>query len=90
MSHLHNDELEVRGIEIDSKLHIVSADGEVLENAWALGTICEGTKFYTYIVPRPYVNSTALIDADRTVGELFAKAQQSPVSPERSMAHVTV
>ncbi|TDX23705.1 FAD-NAD(P)-binding protein [Modicisalibacter xianhensis] len=85
-----NGEAEIGGIEVDSRLHIVTANGEPLHNAWALGTVCEGAKFYTYIVPRPYVNSTALVDAGRTVGELFANIRQSPATNEKFMANIAV
>ncbi|MCL7929907.1 FAD/NAD(P)-binding protein [Halomonas llamarensis] len=70
-----NGDIEIGGIEVDAHLHIVSFEGKPLHNAWALGTICEGAKFYTYIVPRPCVNSTALVDAGCTVRELFAQIQ---------------
>ncbi|RON09335.1 hypothetical protein BK659_10405 [Pseudomonas brassicacearum] len=66
-----NQGMEVSGIDVDEGLHIVPLSGKPLSNAWALGTICEGAKFYTYIVARPFVNSTALVDAGRSVGELF-------------------
>lgn len=84
------DDVEIGGIEVDANLHIVSAKGEALDNAWALGTVCEGAKFYTYIVPRPYVGSTALVDANRTVGELFSKALLTPKSSEKPTANIAV
>ncbi|MCD6008170.1 hypothetical protein [Halomonas sp. IOP_31] len=85
-----NGDVEIGGIEVDADLHIVSAEGEALDNAWALGTVCEGAKFYTYIVPRPHVNSTALVDAGRTVGELFTRARLKRTSPEQPIANTAV
>lgn len=66
-----NQGMEIGGIDVDEGLHIIPLSGKPLSNAWALGTLCEGAKFYTYIVARPFVNSTALVDAGRSVGELF-------------------
>lgn len=57
-----------------------------LDDAWALGTVCESARFYTYIVPRPHVDSTALVNASRTVGGLFAKIRSSPTPEERRIA----
>lgn len=66
-----NQGVEISGIDVDEHLRVVALHGQALPNAWALGTVCEGAKFYTYIVPRPFVNSTALVDAGRSVAELF-------------------
>ncbi len=78
-----NNGVEIGGIEVDQSLRIVTLSGAALPNAWALGTVCEGSKFYTYIVPRPNVNSTALVDAGRSVGELFRREQRRlGVAPE--------
>lgn len=74
-----NNGVEIGGIDVDPSLRIVNATGRVLPNAWALGTVCEGAKFYTYIVPRPNVNSTALVDAGRSVGALVRMAQGTGV-----------
>ncbi|MBB4266585.1 hypothetical protein [Roseospira visakhapatnamensis] len=72
-----NDGADIGGIEVDPSLRIVTAAGRVLPNAWALGTVCEGATFYTYIVPRPHVNSTALVDAWRSVDALFREARET-------------
>lgn len=82
-----NQGMEIGGIDIDEDLHIIPLSGKPLSNAWALGTLCEGAKFYTYIVARPFVNSTALVDAGRSVGELFRQIN-APQMTRRAAACV--
>ncbi|MEJ6486700.1 FAD/NAD(P)-binding protein [Nostoc punctiforme UO1] len=55
------------GIAIDESQNIVTRDGKVYKNIWALGVLVEGPNFYTYVLPRPFVNSKALQDAGRCV-----------------------
>jgi uncharacterized NAD(P)/FAD-binding protein YdhS len=59
------------GIEIDRNHNWVSADGATIDNAWALGIPTEGVKWYTFVVPRPGVNSTAVVDAGRVATKLL-------------------
>ena len=47
--------------------HLLEKSGDVLHNAWALGIPTEGAKWCTFVVPRPGVNSTAIVDAGRAV-----------------------
>jgi hypothetical protein len=63
----HNGSFHAGGIEIDRNHNWVSGTGSVIPNAWALGIPTEGVKFCTFVVPRPGVNSTALVDAGRAV-----------------------
>jgi uncharacterized NAD(P)/FAD-binding protein YdhS len=60
------------GIEVTPTFNWVSARGQAIENAWALGIPTEGVKFYTFVVPRPGVNSTAVVDAGRAVTKMFS------------------
>ncbi len=60
------------GIEIDGNFNWVSKTGQAVSNAWALGIPTEGVKFYTFVVPRGGVNSTAIVDAGRAVGRMLA------------------
>lgn len=60
------------GIEIDGHFNWVSKNGQAVGNAWALGIPTEGVKFYTFVVPRGGVNSTAIVDAGRAVGKMLA------------------
>lgn len=60
------------GIEVDRDFRWVSVWGNSIPNAWALGIPVEGVKFYTFVVPRPGVNSTALVDAGRAVMQMLS------------------
>ena len=68
----HNGALHPGGIEVNRNFNWVSANGTAVENAWALGIPTEGVKFYTFVVPRPGVNSTALVDAGRAVTKMIS------------------
>lgn len=67
----HNGSFHPGGIEIDRNFNWINASGMPVENAWALGIPTEGIKFCTFVIPRPGVNSTALVDAGRAVGRLL-------------------
>jgi hypothetical protein len=60
------------GIEIDRSHNWVTKNGSIVSNAWALGIPTEGIKFCTFIIPRPGVNSTALVDAGRAVARMLS------------------
>ncbi|HEY6514414.1 MAG TPA: FAD/NAD(P)-binding protein [Burkholderiaceae bacterium] len=66
------------GIEIDRNFNVVSGSGAATTNLWALGIPTEGPKFYTFVVPRTGVNSTALVDAGRVVLDLLGKTGYRP------------
>ena len=68
----HNGNFHPGGIEINRDFNWVSRRGEVVRNAWALGIPTEGIKFYTFVVPRSGVNSTALVDAGRAVSSMLS------------------
>jgi len=68
----HNGAFHPGGIEVDRNFNWVSAKGTSIKNAWALGIPTEGVKFYTFVVPRPGVNSTALVDAGRAVTKMLS------------------
>jgi len=70
-----NGEFYPGGIEIDRNHNWVAANGRVVKNAWALGIPTEGIKFCTFVIPRPGVNSTALVDAGRAVAQLLANVR---------------
>jgi uncharacterized NAD(P)/FAD-binding protein YdhS len=67
------------GLDVSRELNLVSATNAVHPNFWVLGTPIEGPKFYTFILPRPFVNSTALVDADRVVQSLRDQICQQTV-----------
>lgn len=64
------------GVEVDRHLNLVARDGRPHPTAWALGPLTEGCKFYTFVVPRPGVNSTALADAGRAVGRMVGRIRR--------------
>lgn len=68
----HNGSFHPGGIEVTREFNWVSAGGQPIENAWALGIPTEGVKFYTFVVPRSGVNSTALVDAGRAVSKMLS------------------
>ena len=59
------------GIHVNKNLNIVNKRNEVLSNMWAIGIPTEGCKFYTFVVPRPGVNSTAIVDAGKIVMQML-------------------
>lgn len=71
-----NDSFNPGGLEVDQSFNIISRSGDVIDNAWALGVPTEGVKFYTFVVPRPGVNSTALVDAGRAVRSMLLKIRK--------------
>jgi uncharacterized NAD(P)/FAD-binding protein YdhS len=71
-----NGDFHAGGIEIDRNHNWVSQSGRVIANAWALGIPTEGVKWCTFVVPRPGVNSTALVDAGRAVTAMLADVRK--------------
>ena len=68
----HNGSFHPGGIEIDRDFNWVSKSGGAISNAWSLGIPTEGVKFYTFVVPRSSVNSTAIVDAGRAVTKMLS------------------
>ena len=66
-----NGDYHPGGIDVTPNMNVIDAYGMEQNNIWALGMPTEGNKFYTFIVPRPGVNSTAIVDAGRAVNALF-------------------
>ncbi|AFZ00608.1 FAD/NAD(P)-binding protein [Calothrix sp. PCC 6303] len=65
-----NNQFHPNGLDISADLNLINRENKIYQNFWVLGTPTEGPKFYTFILPRPFVNSTALVDADRVVQSL--------------------
>lgn len=59
------------GIEVDRAQNVVDAEGRVHANVWALGNLAEGANFYTYVLPRPMVNSRFIQDAGKCVIDML-------------------
>ncbi|MBD2777896.1 FAD/NAD(P)-binding protein [Iningainema sp. BLCCT55] len=80
-----NNRFHPNGLDISQDFNLISREGDVYKNFWVLGTPTEGPKFYTFILPRPFVNSTALLDADRVVQSLVNQinAKYAPIQNQR-------
>ncbi|MGL4766971.1 MAG: FAD/NAD(P)-binding protein [Formosimonas sp.] len=72
----HNGTFHPCGLDITEGFNPIDSSGAIHKTIFVLGTPVEGAKFYTFILPRPFVNSTALVDADRAVSALFADFKQ--------------
>lgn len=58
-----NGPFKAGGLNVNEKGHIITAQGETLTNLYAQGNIVEGSNFYTFVLPRPNVNSRSIQDA---------------------------
>jgi uncharacterized NAD(P)/FAD-binding protein YdhS len=66
-----NGQFHPGGITVDRNMNVVAQDGSAQTTLWALGTLVEGCKFYTFVLPRPGANSTTMVDAGRAVGNMM-------------------
>ena len=66
-----NGQFHPGGITVDRNMNVVAQDGAAQTTLWALGTLVEGCKFYTFVLPRPGANSTTMVDAGRAVGNMM-------------------
>ena len=66
-----NGQFHPGGITVDRNMNVVAKDGAAQTTLWALGTLVEGCKFYTFVLPRPGANSTTMVDAGRAVGRMM-------------------
>jgi uncharacterized NAD(P)/FAD-binding protein YdhS len=66
-----NGQFHPGGITVDRNMNVVDRDGSSQTTLYALGTLVEGCKFYTFVLPRPGANSTTLVDAGRAVGRMM-------------------
>lgn len=67
------------GIDIDRQHHVINRKKISQKNIYAIGNPVEGANFYTYILPRPAVNSTALKEAALCVIDMYKNICQHPV-----------
>lgn len=95
-----NGKFHPGGITVDRNMNVVAQDGTPQTTLWALGTLVEGCKFYTFVLPRPGANSTTMVDAGRAVGHMMdaiaarnaasaqaAVVEQSAVDAEKAAFH---
>ncbi|MEU3570294.1 FAD/NAD(P)-binding protein [Kitasatospora sp. NPDC036755] len=64
------------GLEIDERGRPVTAAGETLTTAWAIGYPVEGPRFYTHALPRHAMASQFTRDAETAVRDLFTHIHQ--------------
>ncbi|MEC4018586.1 hypothetical protein [Streptomyces sp. H27-D2] len=65
-----------RGVDITPGQHPIGRQGEVDEQMWVLGPLCEGATFYNHYVPAPGGVSRALKDAHRCVAAMLDAARR--------------
>lgn len=80
-----NGDLHPGGIDIDHAQNIVDGKGRVHRNVWALGTLAEGPNFYTYVLPRPMVNSRFIQDAGTCILSIVRAIQAKSDQSEQSL-----
>ena len=59
------------GLEVTRSMNVVSRDGAVVSNLWATGVVTEGTRFYTYVLPRPNAPGRFEDDAEAAARAMF-------------------
>lgn len=77
-----NDGYHPGGLDIDINQHPINCLGETQESIWVLGNPAEGANFYTYVLPRPLVNSRFLVDAGRCVTDMYQQLHHRNVQHE--------
>ncbi len=68
----YNGTFHAGGIDIDAANHPVSRAGRIFPNVWASGCLVEGPHYFTQALPRPHSHARQVLDADRSVRELFS------------------
>ncbi len=63
------------GLDVDNNQHPLNRHGQAQKTLWVLGNPAEGANFYTYVLPRPLVNSRFLVDAGRCVIDMYQQMQ---------------
>ncbi|MUH07050.1 FAD/NAD(P)-binding protein [Commensalibacter melissae] len=58
---------------VNTNFNLINQNNQIIKSIYALGVPTEGSKFYTYILPRPFVNSTALFDAEVCTNNLLSQ-----------------
>ncbi len=67
------------GLEIDKNYRIISKDGTISENLYALGLSTEGSNFFTLILGRPYMFSSVFYDNNNVAIELIKKLNKEEI-----------
>lgn len=73
-----NQELRIGGVEIDQFSRIANNHGSILNDGlYAFGIPTEGSKYFTYVLPRPDVVSTFLKDANIIAKHIINKLENN-------------
>lgn len=67
-----NGDFTCGGLEVTRTMNVVAADGSAVPNLWATGVVTEGSRFYTFVLPRPGAPSRFEADAETAVQSMFA------------------
>ncbi len=67
--------LELECLKIDENFCSINKDNKTIDRLFILGLPTEGIKFYTFILPRPYIVSTFLCDSNKAVDSLIKRVQ---------------
>ncbi|NRR29647.1 FAD/NAD(P)-binding protein [Oxalobacteraceae bacterium] len=74
------------GLAVDKSANLLRSDGQAMRNIWALGNIVEGSNFYTFVLPRPQVNSRAIQDAGKVVIAMLERIDARAAAQEALQA----
>ncbi len=66
-SYFANGSIQCECLKINNNFQSINQDNTVIENLFILGLPTEGIKFYTFILPRPFIASTFLNDSNITI-----------------------
>ena len=86
----HNGTFHPGGIDITRDGHPIDKSGIPVTNCWALGNLTEGANFYTYILPRPLVNSRFISDAGRSIRQMIERIRIPSADHTRTDDHLTI
>lgn len=64
------------GLEVTRTMNVVACDGTIVSDLWATGVVTEGTRFYTYVLPRPNAPARFEADAEMAVRAMFERISE--------------
>lgn len=63
------------GIDINRHQNVIARNGKVVHNVWALGIPVEGPHFFTFVLPRPFINARSIQDAGKCALQILNRIQ---------------
>ncbi len=85
-----NGDFHPGGIAISGDFRPIKANQQVQQGIWALGSLVEGPNFYTFVLPRPGVNSRFIRDADQCVAAMISDVLDSRGRSEQQVCDEAV